>query len=403
MQKQPLVSIIIPVFNGEDFLNEAIKSAINQTYDNIEILVINDGSTDDTEKIAKTYGRKIRYYYKENGGVASALNFAIKKMNGEYFSWLSHDDYYSPSKIASEIKALGKQSDGKNVVYCNYSLLDQKRHSFSPYKIEDYYSEKDRANGILMLMQRMIGGCTLLIHSSHFKRVGMFNEKLRTTQDYDMWYRILRGAKLIHVPENLVVTRIHEKQGSNTIKEFDAEREQLFLYFLKDLTSKEQKEIWGSEYTCLQNFSSFFETYHMKKGYDYVKQQLYAYKEPEDIAEKQYRAKEKIFRMGDVTTSRIAILGAGDYGTRVYRMLDSRGINVDVFMDNNPQKWGIKIEGIECTSVENELNNKEKTLVIMAAEQFGQMQQQLKNLQFKNMITKMHLDGILYNVPPWKG
>ena len=99
MVNQPLVSIVIPVFNGEDFLDEAIKSAINQTYRNIEILVINDGSTDGTEKIANKYEKQIRYFYKENGGVASALNLAIKEMKGEYFSWLSHDDYYDPSKI----------------------------------------------------------------------------------------------------------------------------------------------------------------------------------------------------------------------------------------------------------------------------------------------------------------
>ena len=67
MVNQPLVSIVIPVFNGEDFLDEAIKSAINQTYRNIEILVINDGSTDGTEKIANKYEKQIRYFYKENG------------------------------------------------------------------------------------------------------------------------------------------------------------------------------------------------------------------------------------------------------------------------------------------------------------------------------------------------
>ena len=250
MQYQPLVSIVIPVFNGEDFLNEAIKSAINQTYKNTEILVINDGSTDHTEEIARSYGEKIRYYYKKNGGVASALNFAVRKMKGEYFSWLSHDDYYSPNKIAFEIEAIKKQTDKNTIIYCNYSLLDQKSHIFSTYRIENYYSEKERSNGILMLIQRMIGGCTLLIHTSHFKRVGMFNEALRTTQDYDMWFRILRGAKLIHVPKELVITRIHEKQGSQTLKEFDAERERLFLSFLKSLSLKEKEAIWGSAYTC---------------------------------------------------------------------------------------------------------------------------------------------------------
>ena len=80
----PLVSIVIPVYNGANYVSEAIESALKQTYKNIEIIVVNDGSTDNTEKIVKKYGDKIRYFYKENGGVASALNLGIKNMKGEY-------------------------------------------------------------------------------------------------------------------------------------------------------------------------------------------------------------------------------------------------------------------------------------------------------------------------------
>ena len=91
-QMQPTVSIIIPVYNGSNYLQEAIDSALAQTYPNCEILVINDGSCDEgkTEAIALSYGDRIRYFKKENGGVASALNMGIRQMTGEYFSWLSH-------------------------------------------------------------------------------------------------------------------------------------------------------------------------------------------------------------------------------------------------------------------------------------------------------------------------
>ncbi len=87
MQFHPLVSIIIPVYNGSNFLSQSIDCALAQSYENKEIIVINDGSTDsgESEKIALSYGDRIRYYHKENGGVSSALNFAFHKMNGEYF------------------------------------------------------------------------------------------------------------------------------------------------------------------------------------------------------------------------------------------------------------------------------------------------------------------------------
>ena len=122
----PLVSIVIPVYNGADYLAEAIDSAIAQTYSNIEIIVVNDGSTDDgaTERVARAYGNRIKYYSKPNGGVATALNYAIKRMNGDYFSWLSHDDVYLPEKVERQIKKL-EELDGEMVIlYSNVEVID---------------------------------------------------------------------------------------------------------------------------------------------------------------------------------------------------------------------------------------------------------------------------------------
>ena len=126
-QFHPLVSIIIPVYNGANFLAQAIDSALSQTYDNIEILVINDGSTDNgaTEQIALSYGNKVRYFNKRNGGVSSALNLGIEKMQGEYFSWLSHDDLYEPEKIKKQIEVLqGLPDHNKTIIMCADRLID---------------------------------------------------------------------------------------------------------------------------------------------------------------------------------------------------------------------------------------------------------------------------------------
>ena len=120
---EPLVSIVIPVYNGENYLREAIESALSQTYESIEILVVNDGSTDQTEQIAGAYGDRIRYFYKPNGGVASALNLAIREMKGEYFSWLSHDDFDYPEKIELLMKALLEQEDKEAIAYCDYGQI----------------------------------------------------------------------------------------------------------------------------------------------------------------------------------------------------------------------------------------------------------------------------------------
>lgn len=400
---RPLVSVVIPVYNGEDYLDEAIRSALSQTYKNIEILVVNDGSMDRTEEIVKAYGDKVRYYSKPNGGVATALNLAIREMRGEYFSWLSHDDYYYPEKVELEIEAIEKQGDREAIAYCDYSLLDQETGVFSEYKIEEYYSETERRNGTLMVMQRMMDGGSMLIHVNHFQRVGMFDENLRTTQDYDMWFRMLRGEKVVHVPKVLVVARVHKKQGSQTMKEFFPEREQLFLRFLRELSDEEKVEIWGSEYCCLQNFYTFFEGYAMKEGSAYTLEHLNECTIPQNIAQMQEEAKQKVYGMGGKYFKRIAIFGAGVYGRRILRFLRSRSIAVDVFLDNDPQKWRTKIEGIECLPVEEGLKSKDETLIILAAELFGEMRHQLEEMQITNVITEMHLEGMLYRIPVGRG
>ena len=98
---KPLISVLIPVYNGSNYLEEALESVLEQTYSNYEIIVVNDGSNDEgkTKKIALKYENKIRYFEKENGGVASALNYGISKANGDYISWLSHDDIYNENKL----------------------------------------------------------------------------------------------------------------------------------------------------------------------------------------------------------------------------------------------------------------------------------------------------------------
>lgn len=124
--EKPIVSIVIPVYNGANYMKEAIDSALNQTYPNCEVIVVNDGSNDNgaTEKIALSYGDRIRYIKKENGGVATAVNRGIKEMKGEYFSWLSHDDYYYPQKIEKQIEAIEKSGDKTAIAHSNFDFLN---------------------------------------------------------------------------------------------------------------------------------------------------------------------------------------------------------------------------------------------------------------------------------------
>lgn len=208
----PLVSIIIPVYNGANYLKEAIDSALAQTYPNVEILVINDGSRDDgaTERIALSYGERIRYFSKPNGGVSTALNLGIQEMRGEYFSWLSHDDTYLPDKISTQVEAM--QAIAKPViVYSDFERMNEQSETLNIIAIPTIPSE---AMPYHLIVNKFIHGCTLLIPKICFEDVGGFDENLRTTQDYDLWFRLAQHYEFRHIAKPLIRSRWHREQGS---------------------------------------------------------------------------------------------------------------------------------------------------------------------------------------------
>lgn len=218
----PLVSIVIPVYNGSNYLAEAIDSALNQTYKNIEIIVVNDGSCDDgkTEEIALSYGDKIRYFSKENGGVSTALNLGISKMNGEYFSWLSHDDKYAPTKIENQIRLLNKYKEENLIAICATELIDKDSNSIVKKSL---FNGKERISweeGLVWTFQKgAFNGCSLLIPKHVFEKCGVFDEKMRYTQDVFMWIKMfLSKYEMVYENSFDSLMRMHNQQLSQTGK-----------------------------------------------------------------------------------------------------------------------------------------------------------------------------------------
>jgi glycosyltransferase involved in cell wall biosynthesis len=223
----PLVSIVIPVYNGSDFMREAIDSALAQTYDNIEVLVINDGSTDDgeTERIGLSYGNRIRYFSKINGGVTAALNLGILEMRGDYLSWLSHDDLYIPEKVERQVKCLASSLNRDAIIFSDYMNVNENNKDLYPVCMDhDLLNEKP----LYAVFRGSLHGCTLIVPRSAFISSGIFNN-LRTTQDYDLWFRMIRNHIFIHMPEILVRSRLHPNQGSRHL-DATAEANELWIH-----------------------------------------------------------------------------------------------------------------------------------------------------------------------------
>lgn len=214
----PKVSIIIPAYNASDYLAEAIDSALSQTYDNMEVLVVNDGSKDDgaTRKIAQSYGAKIRYFEKENGGVSSALNYGIKHMTGEYFSWLSHDDLYLENKVQMQMMKLNECGDNI-VVYCGSNTIDKDSKLVKEGALNYPTGTLDPIEALVYVTKNGMGGCAFLIPKIAFEQAGLFDENLRYCQDIFMWWKIfLAGFSLVFCNEVGVLSRVHANQLTQT-------------------------------------------------------------------------------------------------------------------------------------------------------------------------------------------
>lgn len=260
----PLVTIVIPAYKAANYLAEAIDSALAQTYENIEIIVINDGSPDNgaTRKIALSYGNKIRYIEKENGGSSSALNEGIKNMRGEWFSWLSHDDLYYPEKISEQIRfinSLNVSSDEiyKHFFFCACDFINSnggyiKKADTAQSEKMRYTVDNLKGNEYLIAEPTKYNfyGCGCLIHKKVFEQVGGFDENLRLINDLDMWYRIYAaGYKLHFMSKSLVMGRLHSAQISRSIG---------FSYHNPEQDMFWQRSLEYLKKNCENNFDVFY-------------------------------------------------------------------------------------------------------------------------------------------------
>jgi glycosyltransferase involved in cell wall biosynthesis len=211
-----LVSVIIPVFNGEKYLRASIESVLAQSIDDYELIVVDDGSTDGSPEIALTYGSRVSYVRKPNGGVASALNLGIREAKGRYISWLSHDDMFLPDKLEKQLAFLMQFKEYK-ACYTDYQIIDGAGNVIRTVQTP-WYPKPDVFRALFAGMY--INGSSMLIERTVFRKVGFFDESRLYSQDSDMWFRMLRHFDIGRVPEALLQWRSHPTQGSRSTEVF---------------------------------------------------------------------------------------------------------------------------------------------------------------------------------------
>jgi glycosyltransferase involved in cell wall biosynthesis len=209
----PLVSAVIPVFNGAPYVREAIDSALGQTYPAIEVVVVNDGSTDETSAILSGYGDRITVVEQQNRGISLARNEGIKRARGEFIAMLDHDDWWLPEKIERQV-ALFLADEGIDLVHSGVEFYDDARGAFGEPLNDE--SKRSRLTGHCyeaLLQENTIVNSSVAVRASALQFAGCYNPMMeRACEDYELWLRLARNGRFGYVPERLTVFRVHPKQ-----------------------------------------------------------------------------------------------------------------------------------------------------------------------------------------------
>lgn len=210
----PKVSVIIPTYNNAKYIDKSINSVLSQTYKDFEIIIVDDGSSDNTKEVLKQYNGKIKYYYQENKGVSFARNKGIRESSGEYIAFLDSDDVWFPNKI--EIQILILEKDEKVGLVC--SLVTTIDNGGKPLGIIKPSKLPGESFGEFFFLGSSYPS-TYLIRKRCFDEVGLFDEKIAILEDLDICLRIALKFKIKIESEPLVYYRIHSQNSwKNEIK-----------------------------------------------------------------------------------------------------------------------------------------------------------------------------------------
>jgi len=206
-----LVSVVIPIFNREHLILDTINSVLAQTYQNFEIILVDDGSVDNTKQVISSINdSRIKYIYQNNAGPSAARNNGIRHAKGEYIAFLDSDDLWLPEKLEKQISVL---NNNKNIgiISCWSQCItyDGEKLHMRMCKAKD---SKEFCLKILLQPDTVVTGSpTMIVRKECFNKVGYFDEKMKTREDWDMWFRISNKYEFYCINEILTHIKVsHE-------------------------------------------------------------------------------------------------------------------------------------------------------------------------------------------------
>ncbi|MEW5806018.1 MAG: glycosyltransferase [Acidobacteriota bacterium] len=249
----PEVSVIIPAYNSERYIEEALESALAQTFPGIEIIVVDDGSTDGTASILKKYEGRIRYFFQENRGLAAARNSGIKLASGSYLAFLDADDLFLPEKIALQKNFLDAHPEAAMV----FSDFEYFGGSLLRHPIPDSFKRGEGDPFIDLFLFNCIAIPTILTRKESFDEIGLFDEELMAVEDYDFYLRLARKKRIGFIDRVLARVRLHPENMSR-----DAELMCEYELRVMDKAIQRNPELRKDHYSLIKEKTSiiFFES-----------------------------------------------------------------------------------------------------------------------------------------------
>jgi glycosyltransferase involved in cell wall biosynthesis len=203
----PRVSVVIPSYNRAGCIEKAIDSVLEQTVDDIEIILVDDGSTDNTRELVQNkYGDQVRYVYQENQGMAGARNTGIKNAQGDYIAFLDSDDYWRPGKLERQL-SLAEEHPEYGLLASRCDKIQRSGHINKPNRPLSYQSRRGKSGWVLndLFQANFIRTSTVIIRRDCFNRIGLFDEKLIRGEDIDFWLRMASVYPIGFINESLTV------------------------------------------------------------------------------------------------------------------------------------------------------------------------------------------------------
>jgi len=212
-----MISVIIPTYNRAAFISDAIQSVLRQTNKDFELIVVDDGSTDNSCDVIRPYADRITYIYQQNAGIAAARNAGIEHSKGKYVTFLDSDDIWLPTKLEKQVSFF-KQHLDIGMVYADYGMFSEEGIIDSSHSSRKNLNISHRSGYVFeeLLMNCHIHTITVMVKREVLADVGLFDVNFATGEDYDLWLRIAAKYKVAYLPELVAMHRDHSLNITTT-------------------------------------------------------------------------------------------------------------------------------------------------------------------------------------------